>query len=552
VPTPLQKQREYERAMKAQARASQRAHTEKRAAQVDAMNKELRDSVEECERLLRDTLKVDDYLDFDDFKKKPKPVPAVARELKVAEPCPQASSVSRMEDTEPGPRDEDYLPRKPGWIGRVLPGSATRYQKRLEAGAARLRSANEAHAARLRVAEAEHTARLDEAAARHQVALAKHAERELDRNRRLDAARRAHALATEKNRLAVEQQHAEIESFRETFKSRQPDAVVRYFALVLKKSRYPKSFPQRAKLAYIPESLQLVVEYDFPTIACIPEKANFKYVPTKDEIVSTDLSATARRVLYSSVLSQICLRTIHEIFEADRLENVDSVVFNGHVDTIDRGTGKKIRPCLLTVRTSRDNFLAIDLANVDSAACLKVLNASVSRSPSELLPVRPVLEFNMVDPRFVKEMDVLSGLDQRPNLMTLTPSEFESLITNLFEKMGLETRLTQASRDGGVDCVAFDPRPIFGGKVVIQAKRYKNTVGVSAVRDLFGTMQNEGASKGILVTTSGYGKASFDFADGKPLELLSGTNLLYLLAEHADIEARIEPPDEWSDPTPDS
>ena len=35
------------------------------------------------------------------------------------------------------------------------------------------------------------------------------------------------------------------------------------------------------------------------------------------------------------------------------------------------------------------------------------------------------------------------------------------------------------------------------GKVLIQAKRYKHTVGVSAVRDLFGTMQNEGASKGI-------------------------------------------------------
>jgi hypothetical protein len=124
-----------------------------------------------------------------------------------------------------------------------------------------------------------------------------------------------------------------------------------------------------------------------------------------------------------------------------------------------------------------------------------------------------VLEFDMVDPRFIEETDVLSTIDQRPNLMELTPSEFETLITNLFEKMGLETRLTQASRDGGVDCVAYDPRPIFGGKVVIQAKRYKHTVGVSAVRDLFGTMQNEGASKGILVTTSGYGKASFEFAE---------------------------------------
>jgi len=33
--------------------------------------------------------------------------------------------------------------------------------------------------------------------------------------------------------------------------------------------------------------------------------------------------------------------------------------------------------------------------------------------------------------------------------------------------------------------------------------------------------------------TSGYGKASFDFANGKPLELLAGSNLLYLLEQHA-------------------
>ena len=89
-------------------------------------------------------------------------------------------------------------------------------------------------------------------------------------------------------------------------------------------------------------------------------------------------------------------------------------------------------------------------------------------------------------------------------------------------------------------------------KVVIQAKRYKNTVGVSAVRDLFGTLQNEGASKGILVTTSGYGQASFDFAQNKPIELIDGANLLYLLSEHAGIEAKIMPPDDWKDPAADA
>jgi restriction system protein len=70
---------------------------------------------------------------------------------------------------------------------------------------------------------------------------------------------------------------------------------------------------------------------------------------------------------------------------------------------------------------------------------------------------------------------------------------------------------------------------------------------VSAVRDLFGTVQNEGASKGILVTTSGYGRAAFDFAKGKPLELLDGGNLLFLLNEHAKLDARIVMPDDWND-----
>jgi hypothetical protein len=45
--------------------------------------------------------------------------------------------------------------------------------------------------------------------------------------------------------------------------------------------------------------------------------------------------------------------------------------------------------------------------------------------------------------------------------------------------------------------------------------------------------------------------ASFEFAESKPIELLSGANLLYLLAEHAGIEARIIVPEQWHDPTPD-
>jgi len=120
--------------------------------------------------------------------------------------------------------------------------------------------------------------------------------------------------------------------------------------------------------------------------------------------------------------------------------------------------------------------------------------------------------------------------------------DFEHLIREVFGQEfasgGGEVKVTQASRDGGVDAIAFDPDPIRGGKIVIQAKRYANTVGVSAVRDLYGTVMNEGAIKGLLVTTADYGPDAYEFAKGKPLSLLNGSNLLYLLEKHGH-QARI-------------
>ena len=107
-----------------------------------------------------------------------------------------------------------------------------------------------------------------------------------------------------------------------------------------------------------------------------------------------------------------------------------------------------------------------------------------------------------------------------------------------FRQNGGEVKVTQASADGGVDAIAYDPDPIRGGKIVIQAKRYTNVVGVAAVRDLYGTVMNEGATKGILVTTSDYGKDSYEFAKDKPLSLLNGSNLLSLLEKHGQ-KARI-------------
>jgi len=147
------------------------------------------------------------------------------------------------------------------------------------------------------------------------------------------------------------------------------------------------------------------------------------------------------------------------------------------------------------------------------------------------------------DGRFVSAHEIANTLDASVNLAALDWEDFEHLIREVFAQEfssnGGEVKVTRASRDGGVDAIAFDPDPIRGGKIVIQAKRYTSTVGVSAVRDLYGTVLNEGATKGVLVTTSDYGPDSYAFASGKPLVLISGANLLHMLEKHG-YKARID------------
>ena len=499
-------QRAYGRASAAEQKEQKRVYLEARQTQVDLDNDHLDEMVGELQSLLVDCLKTVGPLELGSFKRPP--------ELPVWQP----SAI----DTAEAPPAHRSPPPAPSGLHKLS------------------RRAKDAYDEQLAALEAQ-----------YQQAMAESALREKQRR---DALARARAVFEDKiaaANAAAAAQHAEIDQLHAQLDAGDAAGILGYFALVLEASSYPPPIVPKARLALVPESKQLVIEYELPQIDAVPTVGQYRYKKATDKVTSTSRPAAQRKSLYTSLIAQVTLRSLREVFSADAWGYVGTIVFNGHVDTINPGTGHPEHPCLITVRTSKDIFDGIELGLVDPIACLKTLNASVSKNAAELAPVRPVLVFNMVDPGFIESTDVLGVLDDRPNLMELTPSEFEGLITNLFEKMVLETRLTQASRDGGVDCVAYDPRPIFGGKVVIQAKRYRHTVDVSAVRDLYGTMQIEGASKGILVTTSGYGKASFEFADGKLLELLSGSNLLYLLSTHAGIEARIEPPDDWQDPQTD-
>jgi restriction system protein len=323
---------------------------------------------------------------------------------------------------------------------------------------------------------------------------------------------------------------------KEKYFSRNSDAIIDYCEMVLANSKYPDYFFQEWDLDYQEESKVIIVDYSLPNIESIPKVKSVKYVASRNDFSESYLTENEINKLYDDVLYQISLRTIHELFEADVIDGLSSVVFNGWVDSIDKTTGKNVNACIMSIHASKEEFLNINLEKVDPKACFKKLKGIGSSQLYGISPIAPILSINKEDRRFVSAYDVLDEVNESNNLASMHWQDFENLIRELFEKEfqtnGGEVKITQASRDGGVDAVAFDPDPIRGGKIVIQAKRYTNIVGVSAVRDLYGTTLNEGATKGILVTTANFGPDAFEFAKGKPLTLLSGNNLLHLLEKH--------------------
>jgi len=473
-----------------------------REEEANELNLELREKNTTLGAILEHTLKIDDAIKFDS--------------LRIKENFPEF--VPPKELIKPGkiPLKDDFFRsiKEPTSLSKIFPGSKKKYEVKIK-----------------------------DAEIRYNNALNLYQKNETERLNKIEMQRESYNIKKKEFETKKLHRNTEVDEFEKAYFDGNQDAIKTYNTMVLERSKYPEGLSNNFRLAYAEDSKELVIEYQFPDIKVVPDIEEYKYIKAKDEITTKSRKTADIKHLYQEILTAVTLRTIHEVFEADQGKHVEVVVFNGYVESVDPATGKDIKPMLISVRTTKSAFIEIDLKRVDKKICLKNLGAQVSRSPEELQAVKPIVEFDMVDKRFVDQQDVVSELDIRPNLMELNPFEFENLVSNLFNKMGLETKQTRSSKDGGVDAIAYDQRPILGGKVVIQAKRYKNVVGVSAVRDLYGTMMNEGANKGILVATSGYGPDAYDFSKDKPIELIDGGGLLYLLEQHG-IKAKIIIPNE--------
>jgi hypothetical protein len=98
----------------------------------------------------------------------------------------------------------------------------------------------------------------------------------------------------------------------------------------------------------------------------------------------------------------------------------------------------------------------------------------------------------------------------------ISPAEFEVFCAEELRRAGWDARVTQHSRDQGVDVIAEKSNT----RVVLQCKLYSNPVGNKAVQEISAGRIHESAHYGIVVTNSTY---------TAPAEELATTNGILLL-----------------------
>ena len=126
-------------------------------------------------------------------------------------------------------------------------------------------------------------------------------------------------------------------------------------------------------------------------------------------------------------------------------------------------------------------------------------------------------------------------------LKDVNPVRFERLILDLLSAMKYgggdlsNARLTKSSGDGGIDGI-INEDALGLDAVYIQAKRYApdRTIGRPALQAFVGSLTDEGANKGVFVTTSDFSREARDYIDKVQhrIVLINGDRLARLMIQH--------------------
>jgi len=308
-------------------------------------------------------------------------------------------------------------------------------------------------------------------------------------------------------------------------------SVLKKAEFILLRNPLPDFFSSYRPVQFDDESKILQLELTFPDYK--DEEIVIGQTARNKEKYATQ---TAKRKIVKQTLYSLIIWHGHLLALHLKDFDLNQIAINVNQTWFDPATGKPVSGIIASVLGDAEYFRSLNIQKVDPVACIRQLKGITTPSLENKSPIRPIYDLNKDDKRLVDTKDIDGALEEGENLAAMDWEDFEHLVSQLFEwefaKDGAEVKVTQASRDRGVDAILFDPDPIRGGKYVLQAKRYTRVVDVASVRDLYGTVMNEGANRGILITTSSYGSDSYEFAKNKPISLIDGANLTQLLKKH--------------------
>jgi restriction system protein len=122
--------------------------------------------------------------------------------------------------------------------------------------------------------------------------------------------------------------------------------------------------------------------------------------------------------------------------------------------------------------------------------------------------------------------------DKVAMLLDLSSRQFEHLTERLYHSMDYDTWLTPPTRDGGRDIIAKINDGAKHEFLLVECKRYADTVDVGIIRELYGVVNAEKANRGVLVTSGKFTPDAEKFAGSNSIQLIDGDKFVMLLNEH--------------------
>lgn len=169
----------------------------------------------------------------------------------------------------------------------------------------------------------------------------------------------------------------ELLEFKKAFEAGDEEAVIEYVTKVLNDSEYLPEIVRDFEINYNKDSKSLLIDYVLPSPNDVPNIKELKFVKSAKEIRDVPFKKGEFESFYDGIISQIVLRTLHEVFESVYTDAINMIIFNGMTSAIDKATGQAVEPYILSVLTYRGQFEAINLSKVDPIACLGALEAKM-------------------------------------------------------------------------------------------------------------------------------------------------------------------------------